>query len=252
MAQYRHLSASATFRLCRVPRARWCVACTRTPQRRRTSGPRRPLCEQEAAGASDHALLRRYWPTSDPKVKADEKTRAFLDMYQSQRGNIVASFTVPLSSLLTSVDSPTMSKQRNPRQKLTISSKISLGCPRTQPKAGSLTRGNMSSHHICMISRKQEADLPETQCGLVISEIAQIWERAVKLEREKMREVRESILSIIGAQSGPKAREWGKPQNQARGDTQQAAGRAQAAQQAQAHPLAPRMMREECLGRPQD
>ena len=59
----------------------------------------------------------------------------------------------------------------------------------------------------------QEADLPETQRGLVISEIAQFRERAAKREREKMRDVRESIPSIVGAPSGPKAREWGKAQN---------------------------------------
>ena len=59
----------------------------------------------------------------------------------------------------------------------------------------------------------QEADLPETQRGLVISEIAQFRERAAKREREKMRDVRESIPSVVGAPSGPKAREWGKPQN---------------------------------------
>ena len=59
----------------------------------------------------------------------------------------------------------------------------------------------------------QEADLPETHRGLVISEIAQFRERAAKREREKMRDVRESIPSVVGAPSGPKAREWGKPQN---------------------------------------
>jgi RNA-binding protein 25 len=67
----------------------------------------------------------------------------------------------------------------------------------------------------------QEADLPETQRGLVISEIAQFRERAAKREREKMgREAMEGGLgrggalhgSVIGAPSGPKAREWGKQQ----------------------------------------
>lgn len=60
----------------------------------------------------------------------------------------------------------------------------------------------------------QEADLPETQRGLVISEIAQFRERAAKREREKMRDVRESIPVLTGIPSGPKAREWGKPQGQ--------------------------------------
>jgi RNA-binding protein 25 len=59
----------------------------------------------------------------------------------------------------------------------------------------------------------QEADLPETQRGLVISEIAQFRERAAKREREKMRDVRESIPTLLNAPSGPKQREWGKPQN---------------------------------------
>lgn len=58
----------------------------------------------------------------------------------------------------------------------------------------------------------QEADLPETQRGLVISEIAQFRERAAKREREKMRDVRENIPVLSNVPSGPKAREWGKPQ----------------------------------------
>lgn len=62
----------------------------------------------------------------------------------------------------------------------------------------------------------QEADLPEGQRGLVISEIAQFRERAAKREREKVREVKESIPHILAstAPSGPKMREWGKPQQQ--------------------------------------
>lgn len=59
----------------------------------------------------------------------------------------------------------------------------------------------------------QEADLPETQRGLVISEIAQFRERAAKREREKQRDARESVPAL-GAPSGPKVREWGKPQQQ--------------------------------------
>lgn len=66
----------------------------------------------------------------------------------------------------------------------------------------------------------QEADLPETQRGLVISEIAQFRERAAKREREKLRDVRESIPAIVGAPSGPKVREWGKPQQASQPQTQ--------------------------------
>ena len=57
----------------------------------------------------------------------------------------------------------------------------------------------------------QEADLPETQRGLVMTEIAQFRERAAKREREKMRDVQAAVPSILGAPSGPKQREWGKP-----------------------------------------
>jgi RNA-binding protein 25 len=61
----------------------------------------------------------------------------------------------------------------------------------------------------------QEADLPETQRGLVISEIAQFRERAAKREREKLREnTRDSAQVAPSAPSGPKVREWGKPQSQ--------------------------------------
>jgi RNA-binding protein 25 len=60
----------------------------------------------------------------------------------------------------------------------------------------------------------QEADLPETQRGLVISEIAQFRERAAKREREKQRDLRMAV-PVLGAPSGPKMREWGKPDPQA-------------------------------------
>ena len=63
----------------------------------------------------------------------------------------------------------------------------------------------------------QEADLPETQRGLVISEIALFRERAAKREREKMKETDKVAFGIVNpspvAPSGPKQREWGKPQH---------------------------------------
>jgi RNA-binding protein 25 len=67
-----------------------------------------------------------------------------------------------------------------------------------------------------------EADLPETQRGLVISEIAQFRERAAKREREKLRQQTTIPSTVLAA---PKTREWGKPQTDGRGalgtDTQQ-------------------------------
>ena len=65
----------------------------------------------------------------------------------------------------------------------------------------------------------QEADLPETQRGLVMTEIAQFRERSAKREREKMRDLKQG-MPVLGAPSGPKMREWGKPQNQTQGSPQ--------------------------------
>lgn len=45
-----------------------------------------------------------------------------------------------------------------------------------------------------------------------MTEIAQFRERAAKREREKMRDVQASVPAVLGAPSGPKQREWGKPQ----------------------------------------
>ena len=56
-----------------------------------------------------------------------------------------------------------------------------------------------------------EADLPETQRGLVMTEIAQFRERAAKREREKLRDVQAAVPTILNMPSGPKQREWGKP-----------------------------------------
>lgn len=71
-----------------------------------------------------------------------------------------------------------------------------------------------------------EADLPETQRGLVMTEIAQFRERAAKREREKMRDVQAAVPTILNMPSGPKQREWGKPagQSQPSPQTQSARG----------------------------
>ena len=63
-----------------------------------------------------------------------------------------------------------------------------------------------------------------------MNEIAQFRERAAKREREKMRDVREAMPSIIAstagatAPAGPKVREWGKPQPQSTPDAGGARG----------------------------
>src|SRR6266404_5551535 len=63
----------------------------------------------------------------------------------------------------------------------------------------------------------QEANLPETQHGLVISEFAQFRERAAKCEHGKLRDVRATVpnLSTATSSSGPKVRKWGKTQGTA-------------------------------------
>lgn len=125
-------------------------------------------------------------------VKADEKTRAFLDAYQSQR-------------MVTSADDAQMAQSKS----------------RLDELVADINRVSQDAANNGLIDKEkyvipphlhdlQEADLPETQRGLVISEIAQFRERAAKREREKLRDVRDSIPSI--APSGPKLREWGKPQ----------------------------------------
>ncbi|KAG6914797.1 hypothetical protein DXG01_015228 [Tephrocybe rancida] len=128
-------------------------------------------------------------------VKADEKTRAFLDAYQTQR-------------MITSADDAQTAQSKAKLDEL----------------VADINRMSQDAANNGLIDKEkyvipphlhdlQEADLPETQRGLVISEIAQFRERAAKREREKMRDVRENI-PLTGAPSGPKVREWGKPQGQ--------------------------------------
>ncbi|KAG6889630.1 hypothetical protein C0992_004521 [Termitomyces sp. T32_za158] len=127
-------------------------------------------------------------------IKADEKTRAFLDAYQSQR-------------MATSVDE---AKTAQAKAKL---DELVADINRVSQDAANSGLLDKEKYVIPPhLHDLQEADLPETQRGLVISEIAQFRERAAKREREKMRDVRESIPHIVP--SGPKVREWGKPQSQ--------------------------------------
>ena len=49
----------------------------------------------------------------------------------------------------------------------------------------------------------QENDLPETQRGLVMTEIAQFRERAAKREREKMRDVQQAMPVLTSSKRPP-------------------------------------------------
>ncbi|KAF8349387.1 hypothetical protein F5887DRAFT_1070714 [Amanita rubescens] len=126
-------------------------------------------------------------------VKADEKTRLFLDAYNAHR-------------MSTNDDEELTQKAKEKIDGLLADIK------RISEDAASSGLIDREKYVIPPhLHDLHEADLPETQRGLVISEIAQFRERAAKREREKMRDVRESIPLLVP--SGPK-REWGKSQSQ--------------------------------------
>ncbi|KAF8430971.1 hypothetical protein L210DRAFT_3651362 [Boletus edulis BED1] len=129
-------------------------------------------------------------------IKADEKTKLFLDAYSTQK-------------MKTDTDEA-MTQQAKAKVNGLVEE-----INRTSQEAAN--NGLLDKEKYVIpphLHDLQEADLPETQRGLVISEIAQFRERAAKREREKVREVRESIPNLLPtAPSGPK-RDWGKPQSQ--------------------------------------
>ncbi|KAI5988335.1 hypothetical protein EDD15DRAFT_2289090 [Pisolithus albus] len=131
-------------------------------------------------------------------IKADEKTKLFMDAYSAQK-------------MKTDTDD---AKVQEARHKITT---LIEDLNRTSLDAAN--RGLIDKERYVIpphLHDLQEADLPEGQRGLVISEIAQFRERAAKREREKVREVKESIPHILSSTtptpSGPKMREWGKQQ----------------------------------------
>ncbi|KIJ59065.1 hypothetical protein HYDPIDRAFT_177947 [Hydnomerulius pinastri MD-312] len=129
-------------------------------------------------------------------IKADEKTKLFLDAYSAQKMK---------------TDSDEALAQQAKAKITELADEIN----RTSQDAANSGLLDKEKYVIPPhLHDLQEADLPETQRGLVISEIAQFRERAAKREREKMRDVRENIPNILAPPSGPKLREWGKPQSQ--------------------------------------
>ncbi|KAJ7019654.1 hypothetical protein C8F04DRAFT_1147091 [Mycena alexandri] len=120
-------------------------------------------------------------------IKADEKTRAFLDAYASTR---------PLE--------PSAAQASKAAIDTVVGEVTRLAAASTSEKEKYVVPPHL--HDL------QEADLPETQRGLVISEIAQFRERAAKREREKMRELQQQQQP--STPSGPKMREWGRPKEE--------------------------------------
>lgn len=126
-------------------------------------------------------------------IKPDEKTRAFLDAYSSQR----------------------KSNEGEEAKMNEAKAKIEELVQEINQKSQEYAENGLIDKEKYVIPPHlhdlQEADLPETQRGLVISEIAQFRERAAKREREKMRDVQQTTATILAnAPSGPKMREWGK------------------------------------------
>ncbi|KIO02958.1 hypothetical protein M404DRAFT_638155, partial [Pisolithus tinctorius Marx 270] len=114
-------------------------------------------------------------------IKADEKTKLFMDAYSAQK-------------MKTDVDE---AKVQEALQKIT-----SLVEDINRSSQDAANRGLIDKERYVIpphLHDLQEADLPEGQRGLVISEIAQFRERAAKREREKVREVRESIPHILSS-----------------------------------------------------
>ncbi|KAJ7831432.1 hypothetical protein B0H13DRAFT_2371454 [Mycena leptocephala] len=120
-------------------------------------------------------------------IKADEKTRAFLDAYASTR---------PLE--------PAAAQASKAAIDAIVGDVTRLAAASSSEKEKYVVPPHL--HDL------QEADLPETQRGLVISEIAQFRERAAKREREKLRELQQQQQPIVP--SGPKMREWGRPKEE--------------------------------------
>ncbi|OCH87336.1 hypothetical protein OBBRIDRAFT_796313 [Obba rivulosa] len=127
-------------------------------------------------------------------VKADEKTKMFLDAYQAQK-------------MVTNADEEAI-KQAKARVDALLADINKQSQEATSSGLIDKEKYVIPPH----LHDLQEADLPETQRGLVMTEIAQFRERAAKREREKMRDVQAAVPTILGAPSGPKVREWGKGQ----------------------------------------
>lgn len=126
-------------------------------------------------------------------VKADEKTKVFLDAYSGQK-------------MKTDADEEIM-RQAKAKVDQLVADIHKLSQEAADQGLIDKEKYVIPPH----LHDLQEADLPETQRGLVMTEIAQFRERAAKREREKLRDVQAAVPTILNMPSGPKQREWGKP-----------------------------------------
>ncbi|EKM49796.1 uncharacterized protein PHACADRAFT_265493 [Phanerochaete carnosa HHB-10118-sp] len=126
-------------------------------------------------------------------AKADEKTKVFLDAYSGQK-------------MKTDADEEIM-RQAKAKVDLLVADIHKVSQDAADQGLIDKEKYVIPPH----LHDLQEADLPETQRGLVMTEIAQFRERAAKREREKLRDVQAAVPTILNMPSGPKQREWGKP-----------------------------------------
>jgi len=172
------------------------------------------VCKQEAFGAFWCFLSPLHIHVGD-QVKADERTKAFLDAYSSQKMRTdVCSTLTPLQWFQPNAIHLQADEAKIKEAKLKVDDLV-RDINQTSEDAANTGKLDKEKYIIPPhLHDLQEADLPETQRGLVISEIAQFRERAAKREREKQKDSRDSAgPNVAGAPSGPKIREWGKPQN---------------------------------------
>lgn len=184
------------------------------PPGRRATRARGWLREQKASGASHRYRARRFTPTSyifpDQSRRKDKTLFGCLFCAKDEDRRKLLYFILCRSLTSTQTDEAMMQQAKAKVNALVEE------INRTSQDAAN--NGLLDKEKYVIpphLHDLQEADLPETQRGLVISEIAQFRERAAKREREKVREVRESIPNLMATTpSGPKLRDWGKPQPQ--------------------------------------
>ena len=99
--QTTHHACKQTARVwvCRIRGSRLCDKMFDAPPGHRATGARGWMREQKAPGASHCYRADRFTPTSYTfyQIKADEKTKLFLDAYSAQKMKTDVSFSLPLS-----------------------------------------------------------------------------------------------------------------------------------------------------------
>ena len=86
-ASHHPCKQTARIRFRRIRGSRLCNQMFDPPPEYRATGARRWVRKQKASGASHHYRANRFTPTSHtfPQIKADEKTKLFLDAYSAQK-----------------------------------------------------------------------------------------------------------------------------------------------------------------------